>query len=167
MLRTPAAASPCQHCRRPLRAVHLRGWHNEPCPQLNLPLPLPAASELPAGLFLFPFCLYSQVVHSQLASSLCLRPPPRLIMVSSHDESLGLSCVCQMGMALLGRTWSSPAPIPVPGGDIPEEWPKPECGNGMGGQQGEFCHVWWGQEAMGIWLQTWNLSPERMNPAFG
>lgn len=45
--------------------MHLWGWHNEPCPQLNLPLPLPAASELPAGLFLFPFCLYSQVVHSQ------------------------------------------------------------------------------------------------------
>lgn len=98
---------------------------------------------------------------------LCWRPPPRLIVTSYHDENLGLVSCVEMGMALLGRTWSSPVPTPVPREDIPEEWPKPECGSGMGGQQGEFCDVWWGRDAMEIWLQTWKLSPEWLNPAFG
>lgn len=57
-MRMPSAASPLLAAAESpalLRAPHLRGWHNELCPCLNLPLPLPAASVLPAGLFFLSF----------------------------------------------------------------------------------------------------------------
>lgn len=87
--RMPSAASPLPAAAEspaPLRAPHLRGWHNELCPCLNLPLPLPAASVLPAGLFFLSFFsfffsflpLFSSGSQPVLAHSPCWRPPPGL-----------------------------------------------------------------------------------------
>lgn len=120
----PAAASPCQHCRRrsrPLRAVHPRGWHNEPCPRLNLPLPLPAVSVLPAGLFNFIFFPFPASILERFPAGAGTQP---LLDLSSQADcgkppvvSPSGSCVGhteEMRVALCGRTWSPPVPTPVP-----------------------------------------------------
>lgn len=102
----PAAAEPAA----PLGTPHLRGWHNEPCPCLNLPLPLPAASVLPAGLFFlfhlffFPFFFFSPFFFSFLPLFLSGSQPvvgrqPLLETISRADlcqpprmSTAGLSC---------------------------------------------------------------------------